>query len=97
MRVHKTIDAKLNKWASEKQAYLEGIDTRKVTSVQDALVQLGMIEAYKQEKADQTIGDLKRLQQVGVDITSTQHSTQYSKWAFETPATIADMLADLQV
>ena len=30
VRVHKDIDAKLNKWANEKQAYLEAIDTNKI-------------------------------------------------------------------
>ena len=41
--------------------------------------------------------DLTRLQQVIVNFTTTQHNAQYPKWAFDTPATVVDMLEDMKV
>jgi hypothetical protein len=71
---HADIDGKLNKWANEKTAYLDGIDTRKVLSVQEAQLQLGRLQAYTREKADMTAGDVRRLTVLGEDILKVPFS-----------------------
>lgn len=91
VRVHKDIDAKLNKWAGEKQAYLEAIETHKVGSVQDAQLQLGLLQAYVREKADMSEGDVRRLQALGDDIRKAKHDTAHSQWVYEDPAAISGL------
>lgn len=83
--VHKDIDQKLNKWAAEKTAYLNGIDTRKIASVQDTQLQLSLLHAHKGETADVSGGEVQRLKTLGSDIRSAAHKSQYSQWTYESP------------
>ncbi len=72
VRVHADLAGKLGKWGGEKAAYLDGIDTRKILSVQDAQLQLGLLQAFKSETADVTGGEVKRLKGLGDDIRNVR-------------------------
>lgn len=74
MHTHHDLDAKLNKWANEKDAYLKAIDTHKIVSVQGAQLQLSLLQAYNSEKADISGGDVQRLSALGNDIRQVRSS-----------------------
>ena len=85
VKLHKDIYDKLVSWSTEKQQYLSAIHTTRVSSVQDANLQVSLLEAFTHEKADTVAGEGARLTQQGNDIRNEKYKSAYSEWHYEKP------------
>lgn len=86
VKVHTEVHSLLVKWIGEKKTYLDNRET--IASVQEAFLQLSLLDAYKQESGDQTEGNVARLKAQGQEIRDAQYKTQYSEWVYEKPEEI---------
>lgn len=81
--VHRDTYEKMVEWTQAKDKYLAVRESIEV--VPEALLHLGLLQAYGREKADKTAGAVQQLQTRGQEIRDAEYKTALSQWKFESP------------
>ena len=64
--------------------------------MQGARLQLGLLEAYQNEKVDMTAGDVAALKKLGDTIRAAEYKTTYSQWKYEKPAEVSALETEVE-
>ncbi|EDQ86636.1 uncharacterized protein MONBRDRAFT_28031 [Monosiga brevicollis MX1] len=86
VRNHQDAHASLRDWSVNRQAYLE--TKEHVESIAAAELARSVLDAFRQEKADVTKGNLAALRDLGNQIRTARYETVHSNWAYEHPEAV---------
>eukprot|EP00051_Salpingoeca_urceolata_P017390 m.236470 g.236470 ORF g.236470 m.236470 type:complete len:1366 (+) comp18939_c2_seq7:236-4333(+) len=83
VQVHSDLCKQLQAWGDERKAYLRTKET--IASSDEALLQISLLEAFREEKNDMAAGSVTSLKQLGAEIRSAEYKSEFSQWKYEKP------------
>jgi hypothetical protein len=90
---HRDAFLKVQAWVGTKTIYLQERET--ISSVSDARLHLGLLNAYDNEKQDMSTSAVASLRAAGEEIRAAEYKTELSAWKYEKPEEVRAL--ELQV
>eukprot|EP00049_Salpingoeca_infusionum_P009182 m.152573 g.152573 ORF g.152573 m.152573 type:complete len:1745 (-) comp14262_c0_seq1:1421-6655(-) len=87
--VHADLCKQIQGWAALRREYLKTKET--ITSLEDAELQVSLLQAFDKEKGDMVQGSVTELKTLGQSVRDAKYNSAISSWSFPTPDALTSL------